>query len=795
MKRFILHHLVVVSFLVHGTTAFLPSSSTRSQGCLKATNENELFQRKLLETRLNLEQNNGSSSNKEEEQQQQITNDDSSNSNTIITTTAIVNSTILEDADGLGAVATALKTRSTLEMMNGTTIDEDDVQQLLIDVEEEAEKIAQEMLDEECALDETTGGPVDALCVDETERMGFRNKLKRTVGKTLQLVRGMPKEEDEEDNIVVETEQGDVLEQGWFSRGQKSSLRRNAEVWKFALKCVFRVLKPRSMKKKGASDEEVKQAQIEAATFIRDGLLTLGPTFVKLGQVVSTRTDVLPKTYTDVLNTLQDDVPAFSGARAKEIVSNELGRPADEIFTDFSAKPLKAASLGQVHTAYYKGEKVAIKVQRAGLKELFDVDLKNLKKLAVLLDKFDPKTDGADRDWVSIYEESERLLYLEIDYLNEADNCERFARDFRNIDYVRVPRVYRELSTPRVLTMEFVESFKLTDLERIDQLGLDRQLLARRTADSFLRQIVETSYFHCDPHPGNLCVDDKGNLVFYDFGMMDELKPNVREGFRNFCTALFAGGPTIDDIALAKNARQLVDGVEQAGVLAKGSDRLAVEKLARYFMRAFKDNQLGKKSGNIKQTLGTDLQTLTENDSFRFPSTFTFIFRAFASVEGIGKGLDENFEIGTLAQPFIEKFTDSQQYSSEAEKKFSIFSKATGLNPKDLETAVTSPRKIAYIEETLRSMQEGSLKIRVRSLENEKALERMALTQTRAENLLLATIFLNVAGFATQRVVSGAGYVGFAVFMLQALLANTKVKKFDKTQAKFVQTQFTEAEE
>lgn len=163
--------------------------------------------------------------------------------------------------------------------------------------------------------------------------------------------------------------------------------------------------------------------------------------------------------------------------------------------------------------------------------------------------------------------------------------------------------------------------------------------------------------------------------------------------------------------------------------------------------------------------------------------------------EGIGKGLDENFEIGKLAQPFIEKFTDSQNYSSEAEKKFSIFSKATGLNAKDVETAVTSPRKIAYIEETLRSMQEGSLKIRVRSLENEKALERMALTQTRSENLLLATIFLNVAGFASKRLVAGAGYAGFAVFMLQAFMANTKVKKFDKTQAKFVQTQFTEGDD
>lgn len=295
----------------------------------------------------------------------------------------------------------------------------------------------------------------------------------------------------------------------------------------------------------------------------------------------------------------------------------------------------------------------------------------------------------------------------------------------------------------------------------------------------------------CDPHPGNLCVDDKGNLVYYDFGMMDELKPNVREGFRKFCTALFAGGPMVNDNTLAKNAKKLIDGVEEAGVLARGADRLAVEKLARFFMRAFKNNQIGKSSGNIKQTLGTDLQTLTENDSFRFPSTFTFIFRAFASVEGIGKGLDESFDIGKLAQPFIEKFTDSQKgYETETQKQFNIFQKATGLNTKDIETAVTSPRKIAYIEETLRSMEEGTLKVRVRSLENEKALERMALTQGRTENILLATMLLNVAGFASKRLVAGAGYAGFAFFLFQAFMANTKVKKFDKTQAKFVQTKF-----
>ena len=239
--------------------------------------------------------------------------------------------------------------------------------------------------------------------------------------------------------------------------------------------------------------------------------------------------------------------------------------------------------------------------------------------------------------------------------------------------------------------------------------------------------------------------------------MMDELKPNVREGFRKFCTALFAGGPTVSDQTLAKNAKLLVDGVEEAGVLAKGSDRLAVEKLARFFMRSFKNNQLGKSSNNLKETVGTDLQTLTGSNSFRFPSTFTFIFRAFASVEGIGKGLDEGFEIGKLAQPFIERFTDSQQYKNKAQKNFSIFQKATGLNLKDVDIAITSPRKVAYIEETLRSMEDGSLKIRTRSLENEKTLERMVLTQSRSENILLATAFLNVAGFALKRLLERTG--------------------------------------
>lgn len=683
-------------------------------------------------------------------------------------------------------------------------------QEILAELERAAEQVFDESFDEECLVDTETGGPVDELCVDEGLYTRTKDRFKSVVRGTLSLVRtGSDSSDDMESSMDSSADdylfgsgvmdgdgvpEGELLEQGWEMRGNSSAVRRNAEVWKFALKCVFKTLAARKLAKAGAEESEVSEARTEAATFIRDGLLRLGPTFVKLGQVISTRTDVLPKEFTDVLKTLQDDVPGFGGSRAKEIVSKELGKPCDSVFQNFSAEPLAAASLGQVHTATYKGKKVAIKVQRAGLKELFDVDLKNLKKLAELLDKFDPKTDGADRDWVSIYEESERLLYLEIDYLNEAANCERFARDFSDIDWVRVPDVFREVSTERVLTMEFIESFKLTNIERVEQLGLDRELLAKRTADAFLRQIIETGYFHCDPHPGNLCVDTSGNLVYYDFGMMDELKPNVRSGFRKFCSSLFAGGPVIGDMELAENAKVLVDGVEEAGVLARGADRLAIEKLARYFMRTFKDNQLGKKGANVKETVGTDLQTLTESDVFRFPSTFTFIFRSFASIDGIAKGLSSDFNIGKLAQPFIEDFTEVQKDETPAEKNFNIFAKATGLNTKDILSAVTSPKKIAYIEETLRDMERGDLKIRVRSLENEKALERMALNQGKMEKLLVASILLNLAGAASSRILRSAGFAGAVAMCLQAVIASAKVTKFDKTQLKYQQTKFVDDE-
>ena len=259
------------------------------------------------------------------------------------------------------------------------------------------------------------------------------------------------------------------------------------------------------------------------------------------------------------------------------------------------------------------------------------------------------------------------------------------------------------MTNERVLTMEFIEAIKMSDISAVDAAGIDKQRLADQVADAFLAQILKTSYFHCDPHPGNLQCDSDGNLVYFDCGMMNELQPNVAKGFKEACFATFGGGPFISEIQLDAAGKRLVDALEQMGVLAKSADRLAVEKLARFFIRTFKDVQLGKSAGNIKTTLGQDLQALTDQQVFRFPSTFTFIFRAFASIDGIGKGLSpDKFDIAKSAQPFIEGLTEDDGPQDDLSKFLSRAGAATGLRPADLDTAITQPKKVAYLEQTVR---------------------------------------------------------------------------------------------
>ncbi|KAJ6737124.1 CHAPERONE-ACTIVITY OF BC1 COMPLEX CABC1 -RELATED [Salix viminalis] len=280
-----------------------------------------------------------------------------------------------------------------------------------------------------------------------------------------------------------------------------STIQRTLEIWGFVLTFFFKAwLNSQKFSYRGGVTEEKKVARRKAlAKWLKESILRLGPTFIKIGQQFSTRVDILAQEYVDQLSELQDQVPPFPSETAVSIVEEELGAPVDDIFDQFDYEPIAAASLGQVHRARLKGQEVVIKVQRPGLKDLFDIDLKNLRVIAEYLQKFDPKSDGAKRDWVAIYDECASVLYQEIDYTKEAANAELFASNFKKMDYVKVPRINWEYTTPQVLTMEYVPGIKINKIQALDQLGVDRKRLGRYAVESYLEQILSHGFFHADP--------------------------------------------------------------------------------------------------------------------------------------------------------------------------------------------------------------------------------------------------------------------------------------------------------
>jgi predicted unusual protein kinase regulating ubiquinone biosynthesis (AarF/ABC1/UbiB family) len=519
--------------------------------------------------------------------------------------------------------------------------------------------------------------------------------------------------------------------------------RRRFDIWRFVLLLLLKLwLNGKKWSYRGGYEEAklVRRRKAQAA-WIRESLLELGPTFIKVGQLFSTRADLFPAEYVEELVKLQDQVPAFTYEQVVAIVEADLGKPMNKLFRHFDPVPIAAASLGQVHKAQlHSGEEVVVKVQRPGLKKLFTIDLAILKKIAHYFQNH-PKW-GKGRDWLGIYEECCRILWLETDYLNEGRNADTFRRNFRSQTWVKVPKVYWRYTSPRVLTLEYVPGIKISHYEALEAAGLDRKLLAKLGARAYLQQLLNDGFFHADPHPGNLAVSPDGSLIFYDFGMMGEIKTNIREKLMQ----------TLFGIA-EKNADRVVNSLIELGALEPTGDMSPVRRSIQFMLDNFMDKPFEDQS--ITQ-ISEDLYEIAYDQPFRFPATFTFVMRAFSTLEGVGKGLDPEFNFMEVAQPFaLQLMTNGDTRNGS-----SIFDELGRQAAQVGSTALGLPRRI---EDTIEKLERGDIKVRVRSSESDRILRRLSALQLGTNyTLFISTFILS----ATILYVYGKVQIAIAVLLL-----------------------------
>lgn len=484
--------------------------------------------------------------------------------------------------------------------------------------------------------------------------------------------------------------------------------QRSADIWRFVLLLSFRlwlIQRPWTYFG-GFSSDRQNQRRRKLASWIRETCLDLGPTFIKVGQLFSTRADLFPAEYVEELSKLQDQVPAFDLEQVQQILSNELGASPEELFSDFDPVPLAAASLGQVHRARLKtGEAVVVKVQRPGLQQLFTVDLAILRGLAEYFQRH--RRWGQGRDWVGIYEECCRILWQETDYLREGRNADRFRRDFRDCDWLLVPRVYWRYASPRVLTLEYLPGIKISDYTALEAANLDRQKISQLNAEAYLRQVLNHGFFHADPHPGNLAVSPTGRLIFYDFGMMGEIRTDVRSKLMQ----VFLG-------IARKDADDIVSALVELGALLPTGDLGPVRRSVQYLLDNFLDRPF---EGQSISAISDDIYEIAYDQPFRFPATFTFVMRAFSTLEGVGKGLDPDFNFMTVAKPYaLEIMSDATPNPAGLLNEFSRQALAVG------NSALGLPRRL---DDTLDKLEQGDLRVRVRASESDRLLRRLLLTQ------------------------------------------------------------------
>ena len=473
---------------------------------------------------------------------------------------------------------------------------------------------------------------------------------------------------------------------------------------------------------------EKSRVQIKRARWFTNQLIKLGSAFIKIGQLLSARPDLIPNTWIQELSKLQDQVPNFSFTQVEETIRNELGSKFNEI-DQIICDPVGSASLAQVHRATLKdGKKVVFKVQRPNLKELFIIDLGIMQQIAGLLQK--NKNWSRGRNWVEIAKECRKVLMKELDFNCEAQYAARFRQQFLDDENVEVPEVIWDMSSEKVLCLSYVEGTKISDLKKLQSQEIDLPKIAEIGAISYLKQLVNYGFFHADPHPGNLAVSNEGKLIFYDFGMMGNISNNLQTRLGGMVKA-----------AALRDASSLVSQLQQAGLISKDIDVGPVRRLVRLML---KEALTPPFSPNIIEKLSGDLYELVYETPFQLPVDLIFVMRALSTFEGVGRMLDPGFNLVSVTKPYlIELMTSNNQTPNDLINQFGrqvgeLGSKAVGI-----------PKRI---DESLERLEQGDLQLQIRMGESDRQFKKMFTAQkTLGHSILIGSLSIASALLVTNK--------------------------------------------
>jgi ubiquinone biosynthesis protein len=495
----------------------------------------------------------------------------------------------------------------------------------------------------------------------------------------------------------------------------------------------------RKLSRKTKSAEQYEH--MTTAQRLRMALADLGTTFIKLGQVLSTRPDLIPLDFVKELEQLQDKVPPFPLDEAMKIVSAQLNRPIADIFLSFSEQSIAAASIAQVHRAtLLNGQPVAVKIQRPKIKNTIESDISILYDLANLVEKYFPESELYDPD--GIVDEFAKTIRAELDFVREGRNIDRFRQYFKNDNTIYFPQVHWDYTTPNILTMEYIDGVKISEVDFSQREDLDRKIIARNGAMATLKMIFEIGLFHADPHPGNIFVLKNNVLAPLDFGMVGRLDEQTRTYLQNLLSAI-----------VERNIDKIIKIFIDAEVIDETKDT----RLLRIDLNDFIDTYYGIPLNQLEiEKLFNDLIEVLRRHRIALSTDVVLMAKALATIESVGRSLDPDFNMMTFVEPYVKKLMaqpvlprkqlrEMRQLAQETEELIKIL-----------------PSELRYI---LRKVKKGKMNL----IFEHRGLERLITEMDRSSNRLAFSLIIAALIIGSSIIVffdKGLHVFGFSVFGL-----------------------------